>query len=104
MTVPHYKPYESPLKMFKKYRFHPNYLQEVSGGFRSLTYSHLIKHDVPLCRFEFAGGICHDQSCDGQHWRDMVMKGALNQAQDTPAFQPTAISSYYANQEEEKLI
>lgn len=68
--------YESPLKLFKKYRFHPDYLQNVRGGFHSLTYSHNINSDNPVCRFELAGGICRDQSCDSQHWRDMALSGA----------------------------
>ena len=68
--------YESPLKVFKKYRFHPDYLKNVHGGFHSLTYSHDIDPHNPLCRFEFAGGVCRDQSCDSQHWRDMTLSGA----------------------------
>lgn len=62
--------------MFRKYRFHPDYTRNVLGGYFSLTYSHNIKPDVPLCRFEFAGGLCRDQSCDCQHWRDMALSGA----------------------------
>ncbi|KAF1344019.1 hypothetical protein BDV97DRAFT_363618 [Delphinella strobiligena] len=73
VSRPRYIPYESPLKMFKKYRFHPDYTRNVLSGYFSLTYSHNIKPDVPLCRFEFAGGLCHDQSCDCQHWRDMAL-------------------------------
>ncbi|TKA58743.1 hypothetical protein B0A49_11590 [Cryomyces minteri] len=50
-----YTPYESPLKCFKTYRYHPEYLQNVAGGFRSLTYSHNIDSGQPLCQFEAAG-------------------------------------------------
>ncbi|KAL1303690.1 hypothetical protein AAFC00_007043 [Neodothiora populina] len=87
---PQYSPYQSPLKMFKKYRFHPDYTKVVSGGFHSLTYSHRINPDLPLCRFEFAGGICRDQSCDGQHWRDMTLSDdqlliQLGTGQNNPA-------------------
>ncbi|KAI9875882.1 MAG: hypothetical protein M1830_007845 [Pleopsidium flavum] len=64
-------PYESPLKQFKAYRYHPNYMEEVPGGFRSMTYSHNINSDMPVCRYEAAGGICNDSTCDSQHFRDM---------------------------------
>ncbi|OMP84059.1 Protein red1 [Diplodia seriata] len=66
-----YTPYESPLKQFKAYRYHPQYSQEVPGGYRSLTYSHEIDPMKPLCSFEAAGGICNDSACDGQHFRTM---------------------------------
>ncbi|KAL1638742.1 hypothetical protein SLS58_008665 [Diplodia intermedia] len=66
-----YTPYESPLKQFKAYRYHPQYSQEVPGGYRSLTYSHEIDPMKPLCPFEAAGGICNDSACDGQHFRTM---------------------------------
>ena len=68
--------YSSPLNWFHSYRYHSNYLETVSQGFRSLTYSHRIDPMKPLCRFEAVGGICNDQSCDGQHFRDMEISGA----------------------------
>ena len=73
----HFTPYESPLKQFKSYRYYPGYLSEVSRGFRSLTYSHGIDPEKPICRFESAGGVCNDDSCDGQHFRNMSLSGAL---------------------------
>ncbi|KAL2043997.1 hypothetical protein N7G274_003518 [Stereocaulon virgatum] len=63
-----FTPYESPLKHFKSYRYHPAYLKEVSSGFRSLTYSHTIDPDIPICRYEL-GGVCNDDSCKNQHLR-----------------------------------
>ncbi|KZF23059.1 hypothetical protein L228DRAFT_283117 [Xylona heveae TC161] len=66
-----FTPYESPLKLFKAYRYHPNYTHDVPRGFRSLTYSHHIDMDNPMCPFETAGGVCNDSSCDFQHFRDM---------------------------------
>ncbi|KAK7515607.1 hypothetical protein IWZ03DRAFT_360765 [Phyllosticta citriasiana] len=66
-----FTPYESPLKMFKAYRYHPSYTDSVSGGFKSLTYSHEIDPMKPICPFEAAGGICNDPECDGQHFRGM---------------------------------
>ena len=71
----HYTPYESPLTQFASYRFHPQYVSEVPGGFRSLTYSHQIDPHKPLCRWELAGGICNDSSCDYQHFRQLPLTG-----------------------------
>ncbi|RDL41503.1 uncharacterized protein BP5553_01482 [Venustampulla echinocandica] len=66
-----FTPYESPLKHFGAFRFHPTYKQEVPGGLRSLTYSHKIDPDVEFCRYELAGGICNDTTCEFQHFRDI---------------------------------
>ncbi|KAE8152007.1 hypothetical protein BDV25DRAFT_151752 [Aspergillus avenaceus] len=68
-----FSPYSSPLKSFKAYRYHPNYTDEVTGGYRSLTYSHNIDPMVYLCPFEGAGGVCNDRSCEFQHFRDMTL-------------------------------
>ncbi|KAE8454575.1 hypothetical protein EG329_000198 [Mollisiaceae sp. DMI_Dod_QoI] len=37
--TPLYTPYESPLKRFRAYRFHPEFSHSVSGGLRSKTYN-----------------------------------------------------------------
>ncbi|KAG9661961.1 hypothetical protein KCU95_g18060, partial [Aureobasidium melanogenum] len=66
-----FKPYESLLKNFKGYRYHPDYSREVQGGYRSLTYSHQIDPNKELCRYEVASGVCNDSSCEYQHFRDM---------------------------------
>ncbi|KAI4730004.1 hypothetical protein E4T49_02264 [Aureobasidium sp. EXF-10728] len=66
-----FKPYESLLKNFKGYRYHPDYPREVQGGYRSLTYSHQIDPNKELCRYEVASGVCNDSSCEYQHFRDM---------------------------------
>ncbi|CAD0037749.1 unnamed protein product [Aureobasidium pullulans] len=68
-----FKPYESVLKNFKGYRFHPDYPREVQGGYRSLTFSHQIDPNKELCRFEVARGVCNDSSCEYQHFRDMAV-------------------------------
>ncbi|KAK5170568.1 Zinc finger C3H1 domain-containing protein [Saxophila tyrrhenica] len=67
----HYTPYESPLRMFKDFRWHPNYSDVVPGGFQSLTYSNKINPDTPLCPYEATGGQCNDQGCKNQHFKDM---------------------------------
>jgi hypothetical protein len=69
-------PYESPLRMFKSYRYHSQYSQDVAGGFLSMTYSHQIDPTNPLCRFESVGGTCNDPHCDGQHFQSMGITGA----------------------------
>lgn len=66
-----YTPYESPLRFFKSYRYHPSFTQQVAGGFLSQTYSHQIDEMKPLCRFECGGGTCNDEHCGDQHWRDI---------------------------------
>ena len=73
----YYVPYESPLKKFKSYRYHPEYLHDVPRGFRSLTYSHGIDFKKCLCQYETAGGTCNDNSCENQHFRSMGLSGAL---------------------------
>jgi hypothetical protein len=68
-------PYSSPLKMFKAYRYHSNFRNDVPGGFKSLTYSNTIDPSLPLCPIEMAGAICEDPGCIGQHMRDMGLAG-----------------------------
>ncbi len=75
----HFTPYESPLKQFKSFRYHPKYLEEVSSGYRSLTYSHTINPEIPLCRYEL-DGVCNDDSCQNQHLRSVGLSGALIEA------------------------
>ncbi|KAI1943524.1 hypothetical protein LOZ66_000107 [Ophidiomyces ophidiicola] len=69
----YFTPYISPLRLFKAYRYHPNFAKDISQGFRSLTYSHNIDPNRSLCTFEAAGGVCNDQSCSSQHFRDMTL-------------------------------
>ncbi|KAF7167459.1 hypothetical protein CNMCM6106_003019 [Aspergillus hiratsukae] len=71
--APRFTPYISPLRWFKAYRYHPRFTENVSGGFRSLTYSHNIDSEKYLCPYEAAGGVCNDRSCDLQHFRDMTL-------------------------------
>ncbi|KAH8816918.1 hypothetical protein F5884DRAFT_777900 [Xylogone sp. PMI_703] len=66
-----FTPYMSPLRYFRAFRFHPEFRKQIDGGFRSLTYSHKIDLNKPLCRYELAGGICNDSTCELQHFRDM---------------------------------
>ncbi|KAL1981360.1 hypothetical protein VTN96DRAFT_2751 [Rasamsonia emersonii] len=68
-----FSPYISPLRYFKSYRYHPKFTENVSGGYRSLTYSHNIDPMKALCPYEAAGGVCNDNTCEFQHWRHMVL-------------------------------
>ncbi|KAF1951312.1 hypothetical protein CC80DRAFT_209527 [Byssothecium circinans] len=68
-------PYESPLRSFKSYRYHPSYMQEVSGGFMSMTYSHQIDDKQMLCPTEGAGDTCSDPQCEYQHFHNMNLNG-----------------------------
>jgi hypothetical protein len=69
-------PYESALKQFKSYRYHPNYAQEVPSGFLSMTYSHQIDPDQPLCPDEADGLACPNPDCPYQHFGAMNITGA----------------------------
>ncbi|OLL25618.1 Protein red1 [Neolecta irregularis DAH-3] len=60
--------YISPLRTFKSFRFHPNYLRWVPSGYGSLTYSHNLNPNGQLCQFECSGGICNDDSCTSIHF------------------------------------
>jgi hypothetical protein len=62
--------------MFSSYRYHPEYVADVSGGYRSLTYSHNINPREFVCPHELASGICHDSACDYQHLKDIQLTGA----------------------------
>lgn len=72
-----YTSYKSPLKWFRAFRFHPNFIAEVPGGFKSLTYSNNINPNQEICRYELAGGICNDNSCEFQHFKTMGLAGAF---------------------------
>ncbi|KAK7192003.1 hypothetical protein PSPO01_01575 [Paraphaeosphaeria sporulosa] len=68
-------PYESPLRLFKSYRYHPRFAQDVSSGFLSTTFSHQIDQEKPLCEHEASGHDCTDADCPFQHFRDMNISG-----------------------------
>ncbi|KAH3946496.1 hypothetical protein HBI24_147810 [Parastagonospora nodorum] len=70
-----FTPYESPLRMFKSYRYHPNFTNDVTGGFMSSTFSHQIDPKKALCQYETAGGSCNDKDCPDQHFRDLGITG-----------------------------
>ncbi|KAK4102901.1 hypothetical protein N658DRAFT_514997 [Parathielavia hyrcaniae] len=60
-------PFESPLRYFHAYRFHPEYQRAVAGGLKSLTYSNRIDPEKELCPFELCGEQC-PVNCEFQHF------------------------------------
>lgn len=77
-----YTPYESPLKRFKDFRYHPEFLLEASQGFRSNTYSNSLDDKRSLCPYGTLG-ICNDQACSFQHLDKIKLSGAFWAAHDT---------------------
>jgi hypothetical protein len=69
-------PYQSALRQFKSYRYHPNYAQDVPSGFLSMTFSHQIDPDRPLCPDQAAGVACSIPDCQFQHFEAMNLTGA----------------------------
>jgi len=66
-------PYETPLKYFRAYRFHPRFSDVVPGGLRSLTYSNKIDPKKPLCPDQLAGNVCpRGEQCQFQHFEAIV--------------------------------
>ncbi|EJT70712.1 hypothetical protein GGTG_11735 [Gaeumannomyces tritici R3-111a-1] len=69
-----FTPYESPLKNFRSYRFHPEYANNVQGGLKSLTYTNKINPNQELCPDEITRGRCDDKTCRFQHFASMKPK------------------------------
>ena len=68
--------YQSPLRYFRAYRFHPKYADSVRGGLRSMTYSSKVRSDVPLCPSSGERDKCpNGSSCQYQHFSDMAATG-----------------------------
>jgi hypothetical protein len=67
-------PYESPLRYFHAYRFHPEYQHAVAGGLKSLTYSNRIDPDKELCPYELSGEQC-PPNCEYQHFGSICPPG-----------------------------
>lgn len=74
-SVP-FVPYDSPLKFFKSFRFHPHYADFVRTGYNSLTFSHSIDPFQPVCPTDLSGTDCTDPYCPYQHFRSMSLDGA----------------------------
>ncbi|KAJ6780878.1 hypothetical protein PWT90_01920 [Aphanocladium album] len=69
---PSHLAYDSPLRYFHSYRFHPDFKKVVAGGLRSATYSNKIDTKLPLCPDELAGHACpRGKNCHFQHFAEM---------------------------------
>ncbi|KAF5659757.1 hypothetical protein FCIRC_12370 [Fusarium circinatum] len=65
-------PYETPLRYFRAYRFHPQYSGSVAGGLRSLTYSNKIDVTREVCPDQLTEGACpRGSECQFQHFESM---------------------------------
>lgn len=73
-------PYESVLKGFLSYRFHPNFRKDVAGGLQSPTYSNKINPKVQFC-LNFLLGSCEwGSSCKYQHIDAVGLSGEFSEA------------------------
>ncbi|KAK4164201.1 protein red1 [Cladorrhinum sp. PSN259] len=63
-------PYESPLRYFHAYRFHPDYLKKVAGGLKSLTYTNRIDPNKEICPYELRREEC-PENCQFQHFKSI---------------------------------
>lgn len=71
-----FTPYVSPLKYFRAYRFHPEFTSDVSGGFRSTTFSNKIDIRKEVCPVELDGRECSlGEACRFQHFGSMAVTG-----------------------------
>lgn len=77
--------YQSPLAYFRSFRHHPRFAELFPGGLRSLAYSNNIDPFKTMCKYETNGGVCNDNKCPSQHFRELTMKGE---------FSPLEASSY----------
>uniref|UniRef100_A0A8H7NJZ7 C3H1-type domain-containing protein n=1 Tax=Bionectria ochroleuca TaxID=29856 RepID=A0A8H7NJZ7_BIOOC len=67
-------PYDSSLRPFRAYRFHPQFNNSVPGGFRSLTYSNKIDANLEVCPDQLAGQACsRGDMCPYQHFEAMQL-------------------------------
>ncbi|KAJ3407684.1 Zinc finger C3H1 domain-containing protein, partial [Chytridiales sp. JEL 0842] len=68
-----FKPFETPLKSLRAYRFSKEFKNTTSSGIRSTTYTNKIDPMKKMCMFELQGGSCNDPSCNSQHFKDIKM-------------------------------
>ena len=76
---PSYLAYDSPLRYFHSFRFHPDFSKVVAGGLRSITFSNKIDAKLPLCPDELAGNACpRGKNCHFQHFAEMNAPGTFS--------------------------
>ncbi|XP_029420110.1 zinc finger C3H1 domain-containing protein isoform X2 [Nannospalax galili] len=67
-----FRPYHSPLLVFKSYRFSPYYRTKEKLPLSSVSYSNMIEPDQCFCRFDLTG-TCNDDDCQWQHAQDYTL-------------------------------
>ncbi|XP_004700842.1 zinc finger C3H1 domain-containing protein [Echinops telfairi] len=67
-----FRPYHSPLLVFKSYRFSPYYRTKEKLPLSSVSYSNMIEPDQCFCRFDLTG-TCNDDDCQWQHTKDYTL-------------------------------
>ncbi|KAK0671199.1 hypothetical protein QBC41DRAFT_344868 [Cercophora samala] len=65
-----FMPYKSPLRIFRAYRFHPDFEKTVPSGVKSLTYSSRIDVRKEFCPNELNNQQC-PKNCEFQHFHDI---------------------------------
>lgn len=76
MSTTSFVPYDSPLRYFRAYRFHPRYSDDVASGLKSLTYSNRIDPKKEMCPDELDGTECpRGNACQFQHFKSIVAPG-----------------------------
>ncbi|XP_051467158.1 zinc finger C3H1 domain-containing protein isoform X4 [Apus apus] len=67
-----FRPYHSPLLVFKSYRFSPYFRTKEKLYLSSVTYSNMIEPKQCFCRFDLTG-TCNDDDCQWQHMKDCTL-------------------------------
>ncbi|KAH8194680.1 hypothetical protein TruAng_011149 [Truncatella angustata] len=90
--------YESPLRYFHAYKFHPQYMESVPGGLKSMTYSSRIDATRPICPFLIDGGECpNGPGCEFQHF-DTMMRS------DSDIIQELGSTDLYTGEQKDQFI
>lgn len=74
--VSHFTPYETARRYFKDFRYHDQFSDLISDGYKSLTFSNDIDPKKPFCPTELLGGDCQEPGCQEQHFRQVALTGA----------------------------
>lgn len=64
--------YQSPLLVFKSYRFSPYFRTKEKLLLSSVSYSNMIEPKTFFCHFDLTG-TCNDDDCQWQHMRDCTL-------------------------------
>ncbi|XP_062856293.1 zinc finger C3H1 domain-containing protein [Trichomycterus rosablanca] len=67
-------PYQSPLLVFRSYRFSPYFRTKEKLSLSSVTYSNTVEPRKCFCRFDLTG-TCNDDGCQWQHMRNCTLNG-----------------------------